>query len=300
MQTRQSPSMSTLHSLARQAAIPGYLHLPKGILYNKLQEQFNIERLKRAEARNNKAKRKRSNFEDKFDEDSSHKKKKDMNEVKSKITSSKIKLNKIDPIMMNPLGKNVYTFMRSNGSGCRFNVESLVDYLLTSGDFHDPETRIQFSDNDLKAIDKAAVKAGLSKPSVLDAKRNPQRYSEGIFFRDAIQGLERCAGEVITDILYIIEECGPEEAEMRLLTSEFPTFADFYGQLAAADTSHAKQCLKSWKLFITGPPNRPTRDEFGMLPIVLMFLRECELTPIGQNRAQPSQLQSQSQPHPTL
>lgn len=27
----------------------------------------------------------------------------------------------------------------------------------------------------------------------------------------------RCAGEVVTEMLYIVEECNPDEAEMRLL-----------------------------------------------------------------------------------
>ena len=35
----------------------------------------------------------------------------------------------------------------------RFNIESLVDYLLATGDFSDPETRLSFSDSDLKEID---------------------------------------------------------------------------------------------------------------------------------------------------
>jgi len=30
-------------------------------------------------------------------------------------------------------------------------------------------------------------------------------------------GLERCAGEVVSDILDIIENCEPDEAEMRLV-----------------------------------------------------------------------------------
>lgn len=30
-------------------------------------------------------------------------------------------------------------------------------------------------------------------------------------------GLERCAGEVVTDMLTIIENCEPDEAQMRLV-----------------------------------------------------------------------------------
>ncbi len=77
----------------------------------------------------------------------------------SKSTSSappvkKVKLNTIDPIMMVPIGKkNCFKFVRPNGTVVRFNIESLVDYLIASGDFNDPETRIPFSDADLTEID---------------------------------------------------------------------------------------------------------------------------------------------------
>ncbi len=68
--------------------------------------------------------------------------------------AKKVKLNTIDPIMMVPIGKKkCFKFVRPNGTIIRFNIESLVDYLLSSGDFNDPETRIPFSDADLTEID---------------------------------------------------------------------------------------------------------------------------------------------------
>lgn len=39
-----------------------------------------------------------------------------------------------------------------------FNVESLVDYILSTGDFTDPETRILFSEDDLIEIDETVRK----------------------------------------------------------------------------------------------------------------------------------------------
>jgi hypothetical protein len=42
-------------------------------------------------------------------------------------------------------------------------------------------------------------------------------YADKHFVRDALLGLERCAGEVVTEMLTIVEECDPDEAEMRLL-----------------------------------------------------------------------------------
>ena len=62
--------------------------------------------------------------------------------------------NVVDPIMLGPLEKHTFKFKRPNGTTIVFNLESLIDYLVSSGDFTDPETRIPFSDEDLKEIDR--------------------------------------------------------------------------------------------------------------------------------------------------
>ena len=83
----------------------------------------------------------------------------DTKKVRSSTSSTPVsKLNKIDPIMLSPISKkNTWKFLRPNGSAVQFNIESLVDYLLTTGDFADPETRIQFEDKDLKEIDATVL-----------------------------------------------------------------------------------------------------------------------------------------------
>ena len=88
---------------------------------------------------------------------------------------------------------------------------------MSTGDFHDPESRIPFKDSDLEEIDDIVKKAGLTRPSVLASRHNPNAFTDLQFRRDALLGLERCAGEIVTDILHIIETCDPEDAQMRLL-----------------------------------------------------------------------------------
>lgn len=278
MQTRHSPSVTTLHSLATSAAIPGYERLSKPLLFKKLQESFDLERLQRVEAR------RKSVHENTTD-------KKRVIEVlddsqgtkclskRRRSTFSVYALNKYDPIMLTPLPKKksiVWKFVRPNGSVIQFNAETLVDYILATGDFTDPETRLPFSDKDLKEIDDVLKKAEIRKSSVLDAKKNPEMFSEFKFRRDALQGLERCAGEVIADILTIIETCEPDEAQMRLIMRELPAFADYYRQLKEADSSYALQCMKHWSQFLVGPPNRPHEDVYGLIEIVLNFLSLCD------------------------
>jgi hypothetical protein len=57
----------------------------------------------------------------------------------------------------------------------------------------------------------------LQKPSVLAAKHDTNRYADAKFRRDALLGLERCAGEVITEMLDIVENYDPDEAQMQLV-----------------------------------------------------------------------------------
>ena len=195
--------------------------------------------------------------------------------VKKKV--KKNKLNSLDPIMFVPLKKkNIFKFHRSTGSTVAFNVESLADYLLKSGDFCDPETRIPFTDEELEEIDSLITKSGneAKRGSVLAAKRNPQHYIDAKFHRDALEGLERCAGDVIAKILNMVEdpEQGMEIIQMRLFTSELPEFADYWRQLHDADSAYALQCMEHWKSFINGPPNKPNDDDFGLIEFIKMFL----------------------------
>jgi hypothetical protein len=108
------------------------------------------------------------------------------------------------------------------GVSVRFNVETLIDYMLATGDFADPETRVQFADAQLTDIDRTAQKYGLRKSSVFESKYRPGAFADLKFRRDALCGLERCAGEVVTDMLNIIETCDPEEAQMRLAMRGLP------------------------------------------------------------------------------
>jgi hypothetical protein len=109
-------SFTTSDSLAREATIPDYETLPKSILFKKIQESFNIERLERAEARRKRiceTKKKRNFEEDLLAESESQSSESIQNAKKARIYN---KLNKIDPIMFAPIKKrHTWKFVRPNG-----------------------------------------------------------------------------------------------------------------------------------------------------------------------------------------
>lgn len=88
--------------------------------------------------------------------------------------------------------------------------------------------------------------------------------------------MERCAGELVSEMLHVVEKCDPEEGEMRLIMSLFPLFTDLYKQIEAADQEYAIQAIDHFRSFIQGPPNRPTKDPFGYLGVVLGFMDDLD------------------------
>ncbi|CAM9507609.1 unnamed protein product, partial [Phaeothamnion confervicola] len=173
------------------------------------------------------------------------------------------------------------------------NLESLVDWFLSSGDFSEPETRLPFSDDDLRTIDKvpntrantlfpmfirpqACAEVGIDRPSVLAAKQDPARFAQKREHRDGLVGLERLMGEVVSEMLSVVESAALEDGELRLVMTLFPCFSDLYSQVNALDKGFAKQCMHHYQGFLKGPPNRPTEDEVGFLPVILNFLRTTE------------------------
>jgi hypothetical protein len=180
------------------------------------------------------------------------------------------------------LHKNTFKFYRPNGSYVSFNIDSLVQYILATGDFSDPESRIPFSESDLETIDSLASEAGLSVASVLSAKKDIHAFSDLKFRRDALLGLERLAGEVITEMLRTIENYDPDEAQMRLLLRDFPSFADLFRQIQDVDQEYARNSMLHWKLFLQGPPNNLNVDDFGLIDITLQFLDSLQNSRRGE------------------
>jgi hypothetical protein len=161
METRGSPSRKTLlrsvefqcvfiifefscphFRLAEHAKLTDAESMPKSLLFKRLTTEFDFDRLVRLEKR-------KSNHDT-----PELKRRRDRDKPKDE-EEAEAKLNSLDPIMLVPIGKKkTFKFSRPNGTKVQFNVDSLIDYLLSTGDFHDPETRLQFTDENLKEIDQ--------------------------------------------------------------------------------------------------------------------------------------------------
>jgi hypothetical protein len=101
-------------SLAREAAIPGYETLPKCTLYQRIQEQFNIDRLQRAESRRKRiCETKKRAVEEEAPETNPAPAETNPSAKKARPSNQ---LNKFDPIMFTPIRKrHTWKFVRPNG-----------------------------------------------------------------------------------------------------------------------------------------------------------------------------------------
>ena len=106
------------------------------------------------------------------------------------------------------------------------------------------------------------------------AKGNTKPYDEKRAAEDALLCLERFCGEVVADIHRCLEIHDPETVEMCLVGQLFPSFSHFFQQIQERDGELARQLIKHYVTYLRGPPNRPTEDPFGFLPVILNFVME--------------------------
>jgi hypothetical protein len=177
--------------MAGQAQIPDSETMSKSVLFDRLRNEFDFERLMRAERR---ASMKEQSLTKRNYSEAHEPREEPTKEAiitpgkrQCKIRSA---LNTMDPIMLCRIEKKkAFLHTRENGSSVQFNLDTLIDYQLSSGEFSDPQTRIPFTDDVLSLMDQQAQRCGLQKPSLVAAKKNLHRYSNAKQRRDALLGM---------------------------------------------------------------------------------------------------------------
>ncbi|ETI50827.1 hypothetical protein F441_05705 [Phytophthora nicotianae CJ01A1] len=290
METRSSPSMQELRAIAHERGLKYYMHLSKPELFSLLQRKegggsatkpappadATKEDVMRRVERTPTATATATRTSERLSSRKKKRKTRESDKTKSPRDNKKAKMviNTLDPIMLTELGPHTFEFTRRNGSVVVYNVESLVQYILATGDFSEPETRIPFSDEDLRRIDVEASKAKIKENSVVDAKKNKHKFEEQKIKRDGILGLERCASDYVNKMLEIVESDDPEGGEMLLIMSVFPSFSDIFEQIRRSDTEYAKHSMGHFIQYVKGPKNRPTVDNSGLMQVILGFLED--------------------------
>jgi hypothetical protein len=186
----------------------------------------------------------------------------------------------VDPFTREPpdASEVMFVYERPNGVVGRLDASRLIDYMLATGNFSDPETRQPFSDEAIRQLDVFCLRLG--KPSVADACRNQSElYKQQRFIQDALVGIERLAGEKVGQVLQVVDavneaHASAEDAQVVIL-SLLPEFQHLFELLVQNDREFALASKRQYLTFLRGPPNRRTRDEEGILSIAVASLGEA-------------------------
>jgi len=178
----------------------------------------------------------------------------------------------VDPITLEELGPNKYTYTTPNGTCIQYNLETIIHYFTSTGEFKDPVTRIPMTEEELAQLDMKAQEAGIKAPSLVCAMRSTDIYRTSRQQAEELRGLEACLGELVVEALRIVERKGHgSDAELRLsmILSEFE---QPFKEMKRLNHEAAYQALISWMVFLKGPPKKPTRDISGTLNSAISFL----------------------------
>lgn len=164
----------------------------------------------------------------------------------------------VDPIMLTkiPPGEPLFVFVRPNGAEITYRAETLIEFCKSAGKFFEPESRIEFSREDLVKLD--GIGAGLGLPSLVEAKE-----AGGMEVEDAFDGVERLAGESVSEMIRVIErtkKTNVEGAEVELLTRVFLNWRYYVALMNDINPDATAVAVDQYRIFLRGPPNRPTKD----------------------------------------
>lgn len=183
-----------------------------------------------------------------------------------------------------------YEYITPCGRTIKYSVSSLVEYIHKTGELTDPVSRNEFSEADLRNIDKITSNSTLpeihSLPSVLAVLSNREHYTKMAQACSTILGLEACLGEIIVEVLAQIESVPPigtsgraalpsyyyNKAEMNIHCLLLSGFDVPFAELKSLSIERAYQAHKNWAVFLRGPRKKPTADNFGILTLAIRTL----------------------------
>lgn len=184
------------------------------------------------------------------------------------------------PISMDIVSYPYFAFKPKGSSNfIYYNIKSLVDYLLITGDFRDPKTREPYKDETLLSIDRVIRSNGIKCKSVYNASTNKVFYKKIKNIEDEIIVLERCLDEIISSIVNIMEnEMYNENPKFILNTYHFPAYIRYFKKLYQLCKFSANSQLKSTLTVFINNPGKSFRDHNKLQDFILQFIYTIEST----------------------
>ena len=203
-----------------------------------------------------------------------------------KIKMKKIILiNETDPITMEDLETNYFLILIDENHGVGYNYESLIDYLIESGEFIEPTSRKKISDADLKRLDSESKIFGVKRrKSVYVASKNLRRYVLKKRKANEILTFEYECGYYTTQIRKLAEksmqicchDIAMQKYEHLFHEHIFPSYVYTIINFARRDRERAIQTIDQNMELIIGPPNKRVVSEF--LDCMIMYMYDLKFS----------------------
>ena len=157
----------------------------------------------------------------------------------------------------------------------QYDTQSLGEYLIKSGNRVCPVQRRKYSDKELEMIDEFLKQIGFQGGSVVDAINDVQQQEANKFRTEALTGLDNLIADCINEIFQLLEQNDSDRQTIftKFLMDIAPNFEDLFFQLMVSDPAFAQICLEQYISRLSGPPNRPTKDQYKILPRILDFFK---------------------------
>lgn len=164
-------------------------------------------------------------------------------------------LNTLCPISLEPV-RHPYWYKRTQKGRIYYNLEPLANFLVSSGDFRDPNTRESYSDKEIESIDKLIKlnKIKLQK-SVKKAKDSPMFYKRLKENEEQIDILMERIRYIFWSIRDHVEDIYNGYGDIKELTTQmevtyFPTVKEYIRLLQRKDKRSMKNSFLDMKKII--------------------------------------------------
>ncbi len=119
------------------------------------------------------------------------------------INKGKIYINNTDPITQEDIQRPYFELLYGLNRYYRFNMTTFYTYMITTGNFKNPYTDVDFKDEHLMLMDKQMINNKIYKQPLYNIKHNPyykKIYEENIERYEELVCLDRQIGELLDDV----------------------------------------------------------------------------------------------------
>lgn len=164
------------------------------------------------------------------------------------------------PISLKPVNYPCWMF-KTNTKCVYYNLVDLVQYLTVSGNFRDPMTRVEYSNQDLKSMDTTMANMKIKHKTLVSLKKNPDFYRRKKMREETINTISDQIREIISlmrDKIEDIPRISQLDMELNLNCVFYPNLKTLFRNLSNRSRRKCKESFEdSTELILTTRESNP-------------------------------------------